>query len=47
MPHLERVEIGAGDKLIEQGTPSDDIYFVEQAACYLPASSPRHSTRST
>lgn len=30
LPHLERIEIAPGEKLIAQGTPSDDIYFVEQ-----------------
>ena len=39
LPHLERVDVGIGGKLIEQGTPSDDIYFVEQgrAAVMLEA----------
>ncbi len=30
LPHLERAEIGSGDTLIAQGTPSDDIYFIAQ-----------------
>lgn len=30
LPYLDRVEIATNEKLIEQGTPSDDIYFVEQ-----------------
>ncbi|MEQ9834991.1 MAG: cyclic nucleotide-binding domain-containing protein, partial [Roseitalea porphyridii] len=30
LPHLERTEIGSGDTLIAQGTPSDDIYFIAQ-----------------
>jgi sulfate permease, SulP family len=30
LPYLERIEIAPDDKLIEQDTPSDDIYFVEQ-----------------
>ncbi|MCB1489916.1 MAG: SLC26A/SulP transporter family protein, partial [Bauldia sp.] len=29
LPHLERVEIAPGARLIEQGTPSGDIFFIE------------------
>lgn len=39
LPQLEKVEIEAGEKLILQNAPSDDIYFVEQgrAAVMLEA----------
>lgn len=30
LPLLERIEIGVGETMIAQGTPSDDIFFVEQ-----------------
>ena len=29
LPHLERIEIAPGERLIEQGTPSADIFFIE------------------
>jgi SulP family sulfate permease len=30
LPYLERIEVAPGHRLIEQDTPSDDIFFVEQ-----------------
>ena len=36
---LERVEIGKGDMLIEQGTPSDDMYFIESGRAAIEIAS--------
>jgi len=30
VPFLDRFEVVVGDKLIEEGKPSDDIYFMEE-----------------
>ncbi len=30
LPYLERIEIGSGETLIEQGAPSSDIFFVDR-----------------
>ncbi len=43
LPYLERIEIGTGATLIEQGAPSNDVFFVEagRAAVMLAAGKDR------
>ena len=43
LPYLERLEIGAGETLIEQGAASNDVFFVEtgRAAVMLAAGNDR------
>ncbi len=36
---LERVEVGKGDRLIEQDTPSDDMYFIESGRAAIEIAS--------
>ncbi len=43
LPFLERIDIEPGTKLIEQGTPSDDIYFVERGRAAVELESRDHA----
>ncbi len=45
MPYCERIEIAAGDTLIAQGKPSDDIFFIEAGRAAVELGSGSHSIR--
>ena len=45
MPYCERVEIAAGDVLIAQGRPSDDIFFIEAGRAAVELANGDHTVR--
>ncbi len=45
IPYCERVEIAAGEPLIAQGTPSDDIFFVESGRAAVELANGNHAIR--
>ena len=45
IPYFERVEIGAGEALIAQGKPSDDIFFIEEGRAAVELASGAQQVR--
>ena len=45
IPYCERIEIAAGDALITQGKPSDDIFLIEAGRAAVELASGAHSIR--
>ena len=45
IPYCERVEIAAGEALIGQGKPSDDIFFIEAGRAAVELANGTHSVR--
>jgi sulfate permease, SulP family len=45
IPYFERVEVAAGDALITQGKPSDDIFFIEAGRAAVELTNGSHAIR--